>query len=70
MGGSMRHLFTFLKLSLVFIVVSASITAGDWLPIFAMLCCWLCYKSVFEKMSLSHDDDEEIDISWDDSYNR
>ena len=70
----MKYIFSFLKFSLLALLISASITEGDWTPIFGAFCCWMCYKSIFDKMSLndyrSDEYDQDTAFGLDDSYSR
>jgi len=65
----MKYLGTFFKLSLSFVILASACESGDPTLFIGFLLIFFCYKSVFEKMSLSSWDDPE-DAFIDDSYHR
>lgn len=65
----MKYLGHFIKLSLSCIILASACESGDPTLFIGFLLIYFCYKSVFEKMSLSSWDETE-DTFIDDSYYR
>ena len=57
----MKFISTFLLISFVVILVSASIASSDITPIIGAILSYACYKVVFEKATSSQDLYDPID---------
>ena len=65
----MKYLVHFFKLFLSLVILASACEAGDPTLFIGFFLIYFCYKSVFERLSLSSWDDSE-DAFIDDSYYR